>query len=126
MPRDPHRVEIEDRVRVQHMLDAARAAVRFMVGHTREDLDSDELLARGLMHAIQEIGEAASRTSDLGRQRLAGLPWAQMVGMRHRLVHVYWGVNLDLVYEVVARDLPLLIASIEAGITDWPLPADGA
>jgi uncharacterized protein with HEPN domain len=67
MPPDPHRVELADRIRIQHMLDAARSARRFMHDRRREDLDADEILARAVMHTIQEIGEAASRTSESGR-----------------------------------------------------------
>jgi uncharacterized protein with HEPN domain len=126
MPHDPRRVEIADRIRVQHMLDAARAALRFMHGRSRLDLDNDELLARAVMHAIQEIGEAASRTTEPSRARIPGVPWTKIVGMRHRLVHVYWGVNMNLVYEVVVRDLPQLVAAIEAGVANWPMPSDGA
>jgi len=54
----------------------------------------------------------------------AGVPWTKIVGMRHRLVHVYWGINLDLVYEVVVRELPEMIAAIKTGIADWPLPPE--
>jgi len=124
MPPDPHRVEIADRIRLQHMLDAARSACRFMQGRARADLDADELLARAVMHAIQEIGEAASRTSESSRARVPGVPWTKIVGMRHRLVHVYWGINMNLVHEVVVRDLPALLAAIEAGVADWPMPGD--
>lgn len=46
--------------------------------------------------------------------------------MRHRLVHVYWGVNMNLVYEVVVRDLPALVVAIKAGVADWPLPSEEA
>lgn len=122
MPSDAHRTDIADRIRIQPMLDAARAAMRFMRDRARGDLDTDELLARAVMHAIQEIGEAASRTTEPSRARVPGVPWTKIVGMRHRLVHVYWGVNMDLVHEVVVRDLPTLVAAIEAGISDWPIP----
>jgi len=47
-----------------------------------------------------------------------------MVGMRHRLVHVYWSVNLDLVHEVVVRDLPVLLVTLEQGVSNWPLQVD--
>lgn len=96
--------------------------MRFMQGRSRTDLDTDELLARAVMHTIQEIGEAASRTSEPSRARVPGVPWTKIVGMRHRLVHVYWGVNMNLVYEVIVRDLPALVEVIEAAVLDWPLP----
>ncbi len=53
----------EDRIRIQHMMDAARQAIGFAQGKSRKSLDTDPMLARALMHAILEIGEAASRTS---------------------------------------------------------------
>ncbi|HWQ28531.1 MAG TPA: HepT-like ribonuclease domain-containing protein [Dehalococcoidia bacterium] len=112
-----------DRVRLQHMLDAARDALAFTHNRTRADLDANSMLARALLHAIQEIGEAASRVGDAGRTRAPGIPWAQIVGMRHRLVHGYWNVNYDYVWEVVERDLPALIRAIEAAIATWPLPS---
>lgn len=123
-PHHPHHAELADRIRIQHMLDAARSAVRFMDGRGLHDLEADELLARGVTHCLQEIGEAASRTSEAGRERIEGVPWTKIVGTRHRLVHVYWGVDLGLIYEVVVRDLPALIAALEAGTTGWPLPED--
>ena len=57
----------DDRIRMQHMIDAARQAAQFVVGRTRDDLDVDAMLSRALMHAVLEIGEAAARTSDEGR-----------------------------------------------------------
>ena len=118
---DPRREMLSDRVRLQHMLDAAKHAVTFAQGRTRSDLDADPMFARAVLHAVQEIGEAASRVSDDGRARVPDVPWTKIVGMRHRLVHVYWGVNLNLVWEVVIRDLPELMRAIERGTSGWPL-----
>ena len=89
MPRDPGRFPLDDRLRMQHMLDASRHAMTFITGRSRADLDTDVMLVRALMNAIQEIGEAAARTSDAGRSRAPSLPWGQIVAMRHVLVHVY-------------------------------------
>lgn len=122
MPPDPNRVQISDRIRLQHMLDAARQAVVFATNRTRADLDSNVMFARAVMHAIQEIGEAASQINDSNRAKAPAIPWTKIVGMRHRLVHVYWGVNFNLVWEVVERDLPALIAAIEEATSDWPMP----
>lgn len=93
MPRDPIRHPGDDRIRALHMLEAAREALRFCDGRTREDLDRDGLLRRAVLHCLQEIGEAASKMSAPVRERLPDVPWVQMVGMRHRLVHVYWVIN---------------------------------
>ncbi|HVZ94436.1 MAG TPA: DUF86 domain-containing protein [Phycisphaerales bacterium] len=103
------------------MLDAARQATEFVRGKSREDLNSNPMLTRALLHAIQEIGEAASKMTDAGRARITELPWPKIVGMRHRLVHGYWNVNLDLVWVVVERDLPPLIHALELGFQAWPM-----
>lgn len=120
-PRDEQRRAIDDRIRIQHMLDAARQAVSFITGRTRSDLDSDAMLTRALMNATQEIGEAAARTTDEGRGRAPGLPWGQIVAMRHVLVHVYWGVDKDRLWRTATEDLPTLIEHLESATATWPL-----
>lgn len=91
MPRESKRLPIDDRVRVQHMLEAARDARQYVAGRVRSDLDSDSMLLRALTNAVQQIGEAAANVSEDGRARVPGLPWGQIVAMRHVLVHVYLG-----------------------------------
>ncbi len=78
------------------------------------------MLARAVMHAILAIGEVASRTSDAGRGRAPAVPWAQIVGMRNVLIHVYWGVDFDRLWKTVAEELPALLAMLEAATNDWP------
>jgi uncharacterized protein with HEPN domain len=63
--------------------------------------------------AIQIIGEAARNVSDEGRNRIPELPCQQIVGMRHHLVHRYWEGNLNIVWDIVDRELPQLIAALE-------------
>jgi uncharacterized protein with HEPN domain len=114
----------EDRIRIQHMMDAARQAIGFTESKTRTSLDTDPMLARALMHAILEIGEAASRTSEVGRSRAPNVPWAQIVGMRNVLIHVYWGVDFDRLWKTVTEELPPLLATLEAATKDWPVAPD--
>ncbi len=80
------------------------------------------MLVRALMHAIQEIGEAAARVGDAGRSRAPDLPWKQIVAMRHILVHVYWGVDRDRLWKTAEEDIPVLIAELRAATIGWPLP----
>ena len=121
MPRRDRPGGPADRDRVEHMLLAARSAMRFVVGRSRPDLESDEMLRRALVNAVQEIGEAAARVTDTGRARVPTLPWGQIVAMRHILVHVYWGVDPDQLWKVVTWELPGLAAAIEAALAEWPI-----
>lgn len=95
------------------MLDAAREAVNFAATHERVDLDRNHLLALGLVKVIAIIGEAAARVSEDARQTLPDVPWSQIVGMRNRLVHGYFDVDLDRVWDTIVDDLPSLISSLE-------------
>jgi len=64
---------------------------------TREAYDGQILVRMGLAHLLQIIGEAARALPEPARQRFATVPWAQVVGMRHILVHEYFRIDFDLV-----------------------------
>jgi uncharacterized protein with HEPN domain len=104
----------DDHVRLQHMLDAAREAVSFSVGRSRADLNVDRMLVLSLVKCLEIIGEAANMVSAVYRDDHPEIPWLDIIGMRHRLIHSYYDVNLDIVWRTVADDLPPLIASLEA------------
>jgi uncharacterized protein with HEPN domain len=102
----------EDRVGLRHIADGLGSAVRFTRGRTREDLDGDEMLVFALMHALQIVGEAASRISSETRDQRREVPWASMIGMRHRLVHAYFDVNLDILWTTAVEAAPALLTQI--------------
>ena len=103
----------EDEVRLRHMVDAAREAASFAAGRVREELDADRQLVMALVKEIEIVGEAAARVSEATREHLPEIPWDALVGMRNRLVHAYFDVNLDIVWQTVQEDLPKLIALLE-------------
>jgi uncharacterized protein with HEPN domain len=78
-----------DRVRLRHALDALNAAMRFVEGRTRSDLDTDDMLLFALVRAIEIVGEAAGKVTDETCALLPELPWSSIVGMRNRLIHAY-------------------------------------
>ena len=84
----------DDEIRLKHILDAAREAVGFTEGHCREDLDTDRKLSLSLVRLLEIIGEAAKGITAEFRQDHSELPWKSMVGMRDRLIHGYFFVNL--------------------------------
>jgi uncharacterized protein with HEPN domain len=102
----------EDRVRLRHITDALNSAIQFAHGRNREDLDRDKMLAFALVHALQIAGEAAGRVSAETRKRHPEVPWASMIGMRHRLVHAYFDINLDILWATAVEAAPALAAQI--------------
>jgi uncharacterized protein with HEPN domain len=102
-----------DSVRLRHMLDAVRKAMEFTQGHTRATLDTDEMLELALIRLLEIIGEAAKSVSQDCRQNYPEIPWKQIAGTRDRLVHGYFDVDLDIVWEIVTADLPPLISQLE-------------
>ena len=102
-----------DEIRLRHMLEVAREALSFTSGRRREDLDTDRQLVLSLVKDIEILGEAASQVTQLTRGELKDIPWAVIVGMRNRLVHAYFSINLDIVWQTVQEDLPSLIADLE-------------
>ena len=103
-----------DKVRVRHILDASKEAVEFAKGRSRAELDSDRKLNLSLVRLLEVIGEAARGISDEFRTQHPELPWKKMVGMRDRLIHGYYDVDLDVVWETVTEDLPGLVAKLES------------
>jgi len=103
----------DDDVLLKDMADHARMAVAATAGKMRQDLDTDPVLAAALERFIEVVGEAASKVSDETRSRLSGVPWAEIIGMRNRLVHGYASVDHAIVWDVVTSDLPLLLRRLE-------------
>jgi uncharacterized protein with HEPN domain len=102
------------------MLDAARDARSFAEGRSRADLDSDRMLSFALVRALEIISEAANNVSAQGRAGLPAIPWADIVGLRHRVVHAYFNVDLDVVWQSVQVDVPALIGELERSVPSPP------
>ncbi len=100
----------QDKNRIIDMLQAAKRARSFVEGETRESLEADnELLGFAVVRAIEVVGEAANKVTPATRERFEHIPWHNMIGMRHRLVHDYLNVDYDIVWTVVTQNLPDLI-----------------
>ncbi len=114
----------DDSVRLRHMLDAALEAVRFAEGKARADLDENRLLALGLMKCIEIVGEAAANISKERRETLPDIPWKSILGMRNRLVHAYFEIDLDVDWYTTTVSLPPLVRILEEALNletpGWP------
>ncbi|MEA3276157.1 MAG: HepT-like ribonuclease domain-containing protein [Pseudomonadota bacterium] len=102
----------DDRVRVLHMIDAGEAALQFIAGRSRADLDDDRMLLFASVRAVEVIGEAASKISEDARSANKHLPWTAIVGMRNRLVHGYFDIDTDIVWRTVTEEIPDLLSRL--------------
>lgn len=112
----------DDLSRLKHIRDAAKEALFFVKERTRQDLNSDRLLSLALVRLIEIIGEAANGVSEPCRTQYNTIPWRQMIGMRNRLVHAYFEVDLDIVWQVITHDLDSLLLKVETAIEDCERP----
>ena len=106
----------DDGVRLRHMLDAAREAVSFIQGKSRSRLEMDRELTLALVKCIEIVGEAANRVTKKRRYELQEIPWPYIISMRNRLIHAYFDIDLDILWNTVTLDLPPLIAELEKNI----------
>jgi uncharacterized protein with HEPN domain len=104
-----------DELRLRDILEAIEKIGRF-ASEGREAFEADERTQVWMVHHIQ-IGEAARALSEDFRIRHPQIPWPQIIAMRHILVHDYFGIDLNEVWSVVERDLPVLRREVEAILT---------
>lgn len=97
-----------DLIRIRHMIDAAEEIASFIKAGTIDDLYQNRQLTLSLIKLIEIIGEAASRVSDDTRSEFNQIPWAEIIGMRNRLIHVYFDIDIERVWDTVQLDIPKL------------------
>ncbi len=102
-----------DRERLGDILERCRLLEEHVLGQT-EKLKTDLVLEAATLYWIQVIGEAAANVSQEFRERHPEVPWRGPIGMRQILVHGYFESDLEVVGEVVERDVPALRRQIES------------
>ena len=95
------------------ILIAVRQALKFVEGVKKSEFEDNDLLQSAVMRPLEIIGEAASKISSKMRKVNPQIPWNEMVGMRNRLIHEYFRVNYEAVWDTIQKDLPALILQIE-------------
>lgn len=95
------------------MLDYAKRAQARIAGVSREQFETNEDLQIIIGHFIQVIGEAASNISATMTAAHPEIAWARIAGMRHKIVHHYFRIDVGVVWDATVNDLPSLIAALE-------------
>ena len=95
------------------MLLAARKIQRFVVGMTYQEFAGNELVQSAVMREFQVIGEAVRLVTEETKRKYAELQWRKIAGMRNRLVHEYFYIQLGIVWQTILDNLPTLVAQLE-------------
>jgi len=103
----------DDRERLRDISEAIEKVERY-VAQGRPAFDANELIQTWMVHHLQIIGEAVSGLTDTFRDDHTEVPWAKIIGMRNILIHQYFGIDHDAVWDAVEQSLPELKTKINA------------
>lgn len=95
-------------VYVEHILSAISKIEGYVVGFSQEKFLKDWLVQDGVMREIEIIGEASKNLSPEFKEKVPEIPWRDVVGMRNKLIHDYFEVDIEAVWKTVQEDLPFL------------------
>lgn len=103
----------QDKERLLHIRDAAKKIGKFVDGLSEEDFLQSDLVQHGVINCIYIIGEAATRITPATRKQFPGIEWDVIRGLRNRLAHAYFDINLGIIWYTATIDTPQLLASVE-------------
>jgi len=103
----------EDIVYLRHILDAISRIEEYTKGVEYPDFMSNNLVQAGVIREIEIMGEASKRLTQKFKEKHPDIPWRKIAGMGDKLIHRYFGVDIDAVWDTVKDDIPRLKSEIE-------------
>ncbi|MBU2565496.1 MAG: DUF86 domain-containing protein [Candidatus Thermoplasmatota archaeon] len=103
----------EDLPYLKHILDSIYRIEDYVQEIEYEDFMDNHLLQDGVIRQLEIIGEATKRLSEDIKEKYPNISWKDMAGMRDKLIHGYFGVDLDAVWDTAKKDVPRLRNEIE-------------
>jgi len=99
---------------LRHILESARRALQYVADVTLEEFLASTQRQDAVLHRLSVISEAAKWVSPEVKALMPEIDWRRMIGMRNFVIHEYWSIDLNITWDTVHRNLPPLIAAIEA------------
>jgi len=104
----------ENLIYVSHILTAIADIKEFTKGMTKKDFFKSKMAEHAVVRNIEVIGEASKHLSPGFKEKHTDIPWKDMVKMRNKVTHFYFGISYDIVWKVVKRDIPVLEEKLKA------------
>jgi len=104
----------DDIVFVEHILDSLNAIEDFSKNMERSELSSNRLKQSAIVREIEVIGEAVKNISEETKKKYKEIEWKKIAGTRDKMIHHYFGVDLDIIWNIVKVDLPVLKKKLKA------------
>ena len=106
----------DDRIYVSHILDSIKN-----IGEMTDNMDEDDFLKNkavklAVVKSLEIIGEASKNLYESFRKKNPAIPWKDIIRMRDKTIHFYFGINYQTVWEAVQRDLPVLEAALKKSV----------
>lgn len=104
----------EDLVYIYHILTAIADIKEFTEGMTKKDFLKSKMAEHAVVRNIEVMGEASKHLSDRFREKHNDVPWKDIIKMRNKVTHFYFGISYDIVWKVVKRDIPAVEKKLKA------------
>ena len=103
---------------LQDILGSIDSVEDFLTGYEADDFINDKRTVFAVLWCLHVLGEAAKHIPKKVRDQYPEIPWEDMTGMRDKVVHGYFGINLEVVWETATRDLPLVKPLVERALRE--------
>ena len=102
----------ELRLFIEDILESIRLIEKYIGNLSKEDLNNNQGLKDSLVRRLEIIGEAVKNIPDDFKEKYSQVPWKKIAGLRDIIIHAYFEIDLDITWEIITKDLPILKTQI--------------